>query len=247
MTSQIIPVDPFDFIIFGGTGDLSERKLLPSLYHRQRDHQFSEPTRIIGTSRGKLSDDDFRAFAKKAILEHVNAEYVDQAELAKFLGRISYIPADAKSGNEIIVFQSKNGKRVRTRYDGDTLWLTVGEVAQLFGKSVSVITRHIANVVDEGELPAANNLQKMQVNTRGRPPTLCSLDMIISVGYRVSSKEATEFRISKDAITYALVLPHYRTMYESEYIKLNASAFANANGLSGKVLIGLPLLQVRQG
>ena len=98
MTSQIIPVDPFDFIIFGGTGDLSERKLLPALYHRQRDHQFSEPTRIIGTSRSKLSDDEFRAFAKKAILEHVNAEYVDQAELAKFLSRISYIPADAKSG-----------------------------------------------------------------------------------------------------------------------------------------------------
>ena len=99
MTSQIIPVDPFDFIIFGGTGDLSERKLLPSLYHRQRDHQFSEPTRIIGTSRSKLSDDEFRAFAKKAILEHVNAQYIDQAELAKFLSRISYIPADAKSGD----------------------------------------------------------------------------------------------------------------------------------------------------
>ncbi|RUY61759.1 glucose-6-phosphate dehydrogenase, partial [Mesorhizobium sp. M7A.F.Ca.CA.001.05.1.1] len=57
MTSQIIPVDPFDFIIFGGTGDLSERKLLPSLYYRQRDHQFSEPTRIIGTSRTKMSDE----------------------------------------------------------------------------------------------------------------------------------------------------------------------------------------------
>jgi alpha-glucosidase len=55
-------------------------------------------------------------------------------------------------------------------------------------------------------------------------------------------KESTEFRISKDAITYALVLPNYRTMYESEYIKLNASAFANKNGLSNRVLIGLPLL-----
>ena len=68
MTSQIIPVDPFDFIIFGGTGDLSERKLLPSLYHRQRDHQFSEPTRIIGTSRSKMSDEEFRAFAKQGDL-----------------------------------------------------------------------------------------------------------------------------------------------------------------------------------
>jgi alpha-glucosidase len=55
-------------------------------------------------------------------------------------------------------------------------------------------------------------------------------------------KESTEFRISKDAVTYALVLPNYRTMYESEYIKLNASAFANKNGLSNRVLIGLPLL-----
>lgn len=55
-------------------------------------------------------------------------------------------------------------------------------------------------------------------------------------------KESTEFRISKDATTYALVLPNYRTMYESEYIKLNASAFANKNGLSNRVLVGLPLL-----
>jgi alpha-glucosidase len=56
------------------------------------------------------------------------------------------------------------------------------------------------------------------------------------------ANESTEFRISKDATTYALVLPHYRTMYESEFLKLPASAFANPNGLSRKVLIGLPLL-----
>lgn len=99
MTSQIIPVDPFDFVIFGGTGDLSERKLLPALYHRQRDHQFSEPTRIIGASRSKLSDDEFRAFAKKSITDHVKAEYIDKAELERFLTRLSYVPVDAKSGD----------------------------------------------------------------------------------------------------------------------------------------------------
>ena len=99
MTSQIIPVAPFDFIIFGGTGDLSERKLLPALYHRQRDHQFSEPTRIIGASRSKLTDEDFRAFARKSITDHVKAEYIDKAELEKFLSRLSYVPIDAKSGD----------------------------------------------------------------------------------------------------------------------------------------------------
>jgi glucose-6-phosphate 1-dehydrogenase len=99
MTSQIIPVDPFDFIIFGGTGDLSERKLLPALYYRQCDHQFSEPTRIIGTSRTKLSDEEFQAFANKAISEHVDKGDIDADELKKFLARLSYVPADAVSGN----------------------------------------------------------------------------------------------------------------------------------------------------
>jgi glucose-6-phosphate 1-dehydrogenase len=49
------PVEPFDFIAFGGTGDLAERKLLPALYQRQRAGQFTEPTRIIGASRTKMS------------------------------------------------------------------------------------------------------------------------------------------------------------------------------------------------
>src|SRR4051812_43171747 len=59
--------------------------------------------------------------------------------------------------------------------------------------------------------------------------------------YRLT-KETTEFRLSKDATTYALVLPNFRSSYESEYIKLNASAFSNRNGLSATNLIGLPLL-----
>ena len=50
MSSQIIPVDPFDYVVFGGTGDLSERKLLPALFRRQAAGQLSEPTRIIGAS-----------------------------------------------------------------------------------------------------------------------------------------------------------------------------------------------------
>ncbi|KQZ19263.1 glucose-6-phosphate dehydrogenase [Mesorhizobium sp. Root552] len=115
MTSQIIPVDPFDFIIFGGTGDLAERKLLPALYYRQRDHQFSEPTRIIGTSRSKMSDAEFRAFAKKAIQEHVAKEDLDTKELDKFLGRISYIAADALSGEGFDNLKKELGDSERIR------------------------------------------------------------------------------------------------------------------------------------
>jgi glucose-6-phosphate 1-dehydrogenase len=99
MTSQIIPVDPFDFVIFGGTGDLAERKLLPALYYRQCDHQFSEPTRIIGASRSKLTDAEFRDFAKKAIEEHVKKEDINAGELKLFLDRLSYVAVDAISGD----------------------------------------------------------------------------------------------------------------------------------------------------
>ncbi|MBX3531720.1 MAG: glucose-6-phosphate dehydrogenase [Rhizobiaceae bacterium] len=99
MTSQIIPVDPFDFVVFGGTGDLSERKLLPALYQRQKAGQFCEPTRIIGASRSKMSDKQFREFASKAIADHVSAKDVDEKELEKFLKRLSYVPVDAMSGD----------------------------------------------------------------------------------------------------------------------------------------------------
>ena len=98
MTSQIIPVDPFDFSIFGATGDLAERKLLPALYQRQMAGQFSEPSRIIGASRSALSDEEYRGFARKAISEHVKAAEIDEGELERFVGRLSYVPVDAKGG-----------------------------------------------------------------------------------------------------------------------------------------------------
>jgi glucose-6-phosphate 1-dehydrogenase len=117
MTSQLIPVAPFDFVIFGGTGDLSERKLLPALYYRQS--QFSEPTRIIGASRAKLSDADFREFARKAILEHVKEADIDEAELDTFLKRLSYVPVDAVSGDGFARLKKtlgSNGDAIRAFY-----------------------------------------------------------------------------------------------------------------------------------
>ncbi len=99
MTSQTIPVDPFDLIVFGGTGDLSERKLLPALYQRQKAGQFSEPTRVIAASRSALSDDAYRDFAGKAIRAHVRPQEIDEEELARFLARLAYVQVDAKSGD----------------------------------------------------------------------------------------------------------------------------------------------------
>ena len=60
MSSRIIPVQNFDYVVFGATGDLTKRKLIPALYHRFADGQFDENSRIIGVSRSKLSDAEFQ-------------------------------------------------------------------------------------------------------------------------------------------------------------------------------------------
>lgn len=99
MSSQIIPVAPFDYIVFGGTGDLAERKLLPALYHRQIAGQFSEPTRIIGASRSDMSDQAYQEFARKALHEHLKQEELTQSEVDKFIARLSYVSLDARSDN----------------------------------------------------------------------------------------------------------------------------------------------------
>ncbi|MDI7863450.1 glucose-6-phosphate dehydrogenase [Rhizobiaceae bacterium n13] len=97
MSSQIIPVDPFDCVVFGGTGDLAERKLLPALYHRQIEAQFTEPTRIIGASRAALTHEEYRKFAQAALKEHLKPGEYREEEVERFLARLFYVAVDAKS------------------------------------------------------------------------------------------------------------------------------------------------------
>src|SRR5438552_13673201 len=95
MTTRTIPVELFDLAVFGATGDLSERKLLPALFHRDLAGQIPDGARIIGISRRKLSDDEFRSFAKKAIEEHTSEDERKPDVIARFLARLSYVPLDA--------------------------------------------------------------------------------------------------------------------------------------------------------
>lgn len=97
MTSQIIPVDPFDYVVFGGTGDLSERKLIPALYRRTADGQIVGGSRIIGAARGEMSSEEFREFARKALKEHLPAKEFREETVAAFLKRLHFVPVDAKS------------------------------------------------------------------------------------------------------------------------------------------------------
>ncbi len=95
MTPRIIPVDPFDLVVFGATGDLSQRKLLPALFHRDLQGQIPPGARIIGSSRRPMTDEAFKAFGKDSIIAHVPEADRPADVLARFLDRLSYVAADA--------------------------------------------------------------------------------------------------------------------------------------------------------
>ncbi|GHA30759.1 glucose-6-phosphate 1-dehydrogenase [Devosia pacifica] len=94
MSSRIIPVQPFDYVVFGATGDLTKRKLIPALYHRFLDGQFDENSRIIGVSRSPLSDEDFQEAARKAIADFVEKDYQDKDTIDRFVSIFSYVIND---------------------------------------------------------------------------------------------------------------------------------------------------------
>jgi glucose-6-phosphate 1-dehydrogenase len=95
MIARVIAVDPFDLVVFGATGDLSRRKLLPALYHRDHDGQLPEQARIIGVSRREDTDEQFRAMAREAIADGVKPENIDPKVLERFCARLSYVAVDA--------------------------------------------------------------------------------------------------------------------------------------------------------
>lgn len=101
---------------------------------------------------------------------------------------------DDRTGDHILFYEGPDGPIAEFRYAGRTLWMTQAQIADLFGRDQSVISRHINSVLADGELDGESNMQKMHITGIAKPTTLYSLDMIISVGYRVSSNQATLFR-----------------------------------------------------
>lgn len=104
-----------------------------------------------------------------------------------------HLMEDEATGDRFLVYASDKGARLEIRFQGETLWMTQAQIADLFGRDRTVITKHISNILEEAELDEASSVQKLHT-TQGRPATIYSLDMVISVGYRVSSTQATLFR-----------------------------------------------------
>lgn len=105
--------------------------------------------------------------------------------------------AQEEPGREITLFESADGEvRVDVILQDETVWLTQEQMAELFGRERTVITKHINNVFKEGELEKEGYVQNLHITSEvgGRPVTVYNLDVVISVGYRIKSKRGTQFR-----------------------------------------------------
>ena len=103
------------------------------------------------------------------------------------------------TGSQFLVYQTEDGKlKIDVRFEGDTVWLSLNQLAELFQRDKSVISRHIKNIFDEGELVReAVVAESATTAADGKTYQVeyFNLDVIISVGYRVKSLRGTQFRI----------------------------------------------------
>ena len=97
--------------------------------------------------------------------------------------------------NQIVVYQPNETVRLDVRLEDDTVWLTQNQMTDLFQRDRTVITRHINNVFSEGELDEKSNVHFLHIPFSDKPVKVYSLNVIISVGYRVKSMRGTQFRI----------------------------------------------------
>jgi hypothetical protein len=103
---------------------------------------------------------------------------------------------DKEHKGEIIIYKAEDGQTaIDVRLQDETVWLTQDEMARLFKRERTVITKHINNVFATGELVEKSNVQKMHIAHSDKPIKYYNLDVIISVGYRMNSKRGTQFRI----------------------------------------------------
>jgi prophage maintenance system killer protein len=111
---------------------------------------------------------------------------------------------------EIVIYQSKDKKvHLEVNLEHDTVWLTQAQIAKVFQTDRSVITKHLSNIFDSKELDKKSNVHFLHIAFSDKPVKLYSLDVIVSVGYRVNSRRATQFRIWTTGILKKHLLDGY--------------------------------------
>ena len=128
----------------------------------------------------------------------------------------------APQSGEVVLYNPDDTIRLEVRMNDETVWLSQAQMAELLGKDQSVIARHISNVFKEGEQDKESNMQILH-NTlsKYKPTTVYSLDVIISVGYRVKSQRGVLFRKWANSVLKDYLLRGYAINHRFERIEQN--------------------------
>lgn len=112
--------------------------------------------------------------------------------------------------NEIVIFETEDNEvKLPVMVEDETVWLNQNQMIELFGRDQSVISRHIRNVFKEHEVDEKSNMHFLHIANSDKPVAFYSLDVIISVGYRVKSKRGVEFRRWANSVLKQYILKGY--------------------------------------
>ena len=112
--------------------------------------------------------------------------------------------------NEIVIFETEDNEvKLPVMVEDETVWLNQNQMIELFGRDQSVISRHIRNVFKEHEVDEKSNMHFLHIANSNKPVAFYSLDVIISVGYRVKSKRGVEFRRWANSVLKQYILKGY--------------------------------------
>ena len=139
MPARVIAVEPFDIVVFGATGDLAKRKLLPALFYRFAAGQAPGEMRIFGVARSTLTDEEYRAAARESVMAHVAPADRDAGLVRRFISRVQYFAADAGAEgdtgwNELGAALAAEPDRIRVFY--------LATAPELFGPICDRLAHH---------------------------------------------------------------------------------------------------------
>ncbi|WP_019220616.1 glucose-6-phosphate dehydrogenase [Bartonella senegalensis] len=226
MVSKIIPVSPFDCIVFGGNGDLASRKLIPALYHCQCVGQLSEPTRIIGVSRSALTSEEYQNFVRASLEKYVHPKDLNRTELNHFLARLTYVSVDITSNRgwrDLVLLLSEDAADIRAFYLAVSSPL-FGDIAMRLGQN-GLVTQKTRIIIEK---PIGRNVKTaVQLN-----------DTFASV-FDENQIFRIDHYLGKETVQNLMALRFVNTLYEplwnSNYIDHVQITVAESLGLEGRV------------
>ncbi|GHU89670.1 hypothetical protein FACS189476_08920 [Spirochaetia bacterium] len=132
------------------------------------------------------------------------------------------------TANEIILYQANNDTvQLEVRLENETVWLTQNQMVDLFERDRTVITKHVNNVFKEGELDEKSNVHFLHIANSDKPVKFYSLNVIISVGYRIKSQRGTQFRIWATSVLKDYLLKGYAANQRFERLEKRVAETEN--------------------